>query len=166
MESVAMRARTNKAVLYRRWNNKTELVMAALRKHLPKIKNDIPNTGDLRSDLYAYLHGLMEPLKLIGTQTIRGLLMEPMVWRIIISSMPQVIEKRSENKLMTGMMEILKNAELRGEIKLEKLTPRIISLPWAIIQYEVITKLEPISDEAIAEIVDDIFIPLLRATQQ
>ena len=82
MESVATRAGTNKAVLYRRWANKSELVIAAMQKYMPKITNEIPNTGDLRNDVYTYLHGLMEPLKLIGAQTIRGLIMEPVVWRI------------------------------------------------------------------------------------
>jgi AcrR family transcriptional regulator len=163
MESVATRAGTNKAVLYRRWDNKTALVMAAIRKHLPKITNDIPNTGNLRSDVYAYLHARVDPLKIISAQTIRGLIMEPVVWRTIIASMPQIIERRSENKMTTAMAEILKNAVLRGEVSPEKLTPRIISLPLGLLQYELITKLEPVSDEAIAEIVDDIFIPLVHA---
>ncbi len=168
MESVATRAGTNKSVLYRRWPDKSALVIAAMRKYFfPKITNEIPNTGSLRGDVYAYLHARVEPLKTIGAETIRGLIMEPMVWRMIIASMPQIIQKpRSENKMIAAMAAILKNAELRGEVCLEKLTPRIISLPLALLQYELITKLEPISDETIAEIVDDIFMPLVRAAQQ
>jgi AcrR family transcriptional regulator len=161
MESVATRAGTNKAVLYRRWHNKTELVIAAIHKYLPKITNEIPNTGNLRGDVYAYLHARVEPLKIIGVQTIRGIIMEPVVWRIIIASMPQMLERRSENKITMAIAEILKNAELRGEISFQKLTPRIISLPLDLLQYELITKLEPISDEAIAQIVDDIFLPVV-----
>ena len=160
MESVATRAGTNKSVLYRRWADKSELVMTALRRYLPKITNEIPNTGNLRSDVYAYLHGLMEPLKTIGADTIRGLMMEPLVWRTIIASMPQMIERRSESKLTAA---ILKNAELRGEVCLEKLSPRIISLPLNLLQYELITKQGSVSDTTIAEIVDDIFMPLVRA---
>lgn len=166
MESIATRAGTNKAVLYRRWNNKTELVITAIHKYLPKITNDIPNTGNLRGDVYAYLHARVEPLKTIGAETIRGLIMEPVVWRTIIASMPQIIERRSENKLTVAMTAILKNAVLRGEINPEKLTPRIISLPLDLLQCELITKLEPVSDEAIAEIVDDIFMPLIHAAQR
>lgn len=163
MESVATRAETNKAVLYRRWNNKTELVIAAIQKHLPKITNDIPNTGNLRDDMYTYLQERMEPLKTVGVDTIRGLIMEPVVWRNLISSMPQLIERRSEHKMATAMTAILKNAELRGEVCLEKLPPRIVLLPLDLLQYELITKLKPVSDEAITEIVDDIFMPLIRA---
>lgn len=168
MESVATRAGTNKSVLYRRWPDKSELVIAALRKYyFSKVTNEIPNTGNLREDMVAYLRARVEPMKVIGAETIRGLIMDPMMWRIIISSMPQMIRKpRSENKITAAIAAILKNAELRGEIRLEKLPPRIISLPLAMLQYELITKLEPVSDEAIAEIVDDIFMPLIRAAQQ
>jgi AcrR family transcriptional regulator len=169
MESVASRAGTNKSVLYRRWGDKSELVITAMRKYLPKIANDVSDTGSLRNDVYAYLHGLMEPLKLIGAQTIRGLIMEPVVWRTIIAAVPQVIEQRleekKEDKVTLALTAILKNAELRGEVRFEKLTPRIISLPMNLMLCEVITKLEPVSDEVIAEIVDDIFMPLIRETQ-
>lgn len=162
MESVATRAETNKAVLYRRWHNKTELVIAAIQKHLPPITNEIPNTGNLRDDVYTYLHTLLAPLKIIGAKTLRGLIMEPVVWRNLIASMPQMIERSSENKITIAITDILKNAELRGEISLEKLTPRIISLPLNLLQVEVITKLEPVSEEVLAQVVDDIFIPIVQ----
>lgn len=165
MESVAARAGTNKAVLYRRWGNKSELVIAAIQKHLPKITNEIPNTGDLRSDVYTYLHARVEPLKTIGVQTIRGLMTEPRVWRLIIASIPQFVQLRSGNKIIVAMTAILKNAELRGEVCLEKLSPRIISLPLDLLQYEIFTTQGFVSDATIAEIVDDIFMPLVHAAQ-
>ncbi len=166
MESVAARAGTNKAVLYRRWKNKSELVMAAMKKYLPRITDEVPNTGELRSDVYTYLHARVEFLKTIGAQTIRGLMMEPQVWHTLMASLPQIIQKKSESKLTADMKAILKNAELRGEINLEKLSPRIITLPFDLLQYEVITKQGPVSDAAIAEIVDDIFMPIIHASQQ
>lgn len=166
MESIATRAGTNKSVLYRRWTDKSELVIAALRKYyFPRVKNEIPNTGNLRDDVYVYLRARVEPLKTIGAEAIKGLIMEPAVWRMIIASMPPKIERKSKSKPTAAMVAILKNAELRGEFHLEKLTPRIISLPVDLLQHELITRLEPISDEAIAEIVDDIFMPLIHATQ-
>lgn len=166
MESVATRAGTNKAVIYRRWANKSELVMAALHKYVPKITDETPNTGNLRDDVVTYLQGLTAPLKSIGAQTMRGLMTEPLVGGSVIASLPQVIQPRSESKLTAAMTAILKNAELRGEVRFEKLTPRIISLPLDLLRYELITMQEPISDEAITEIVDDIFMPVIQATRQ
>lgn len=54
------------------------------------------------------------------------------------------------------------DSEKRGEICMEKLTPRIISLPWDLLRSEMITRQEPISDEVIREIIDDIFLPLVH----
>ena len=163
MESIAARAGTNKAVLYRRWANKSALVIAALHKHMPRITADVPNTGNLRDDVFAFLNGLAQPIMSIGAQTIRGLMMDPMVRNTIATAMPQIARSRSEgkDKLTLGMAAILENAELRGEICLEKLSRRIATLPLDLLQFEVITR-QGLSDTAITEIVDDIFLPLIQ----
>lgn len=72
MESVATRAGTDKTVLYRRWPNKSALVIAAVRKYLPRFPNEVPNTGNLRDDVVTYLRGIAGPVQSIGAQTIRG----------------------------------------------------------------------------------------------
>jgi hypothetical protein len=90
---------------------------------------------------------------------------EPQVWRTIIAAMPQLSQPRSESKLTAAMTAILKNAERRCEVRLEKLSPRIISLPWELLRNEIITRQE-VSDTTIAEIIDDIFMPLIHAAQQ
>src|SRR6185437_14522802 len=55
MESVAARAQTGIAVLYRRWANKGELVLAALEHYQHAHPIAIPDTGSLRGDLLALL---------------------------------------------------------------------------------------------------------------
>ncbi len=164
MEGIAERAKTSKSVLYRRWPNKSELVIAALRKYLPKLPNEIPNTGNLRDDVLSYLLGLAKPLQKIEAQTIRALM--EYFGSKLIASMPQIIHLRSKSKLTADMTTILKNAELRGEISLDNLTIRIISLPLDLLRYEILTRQAPISDKKIEEIVDDIFLPLVYAKQQ
>jgi hypothetical protein len=61
------------------------------------------------------------------------------------------------------MITILKNAEERGEVRLEDLSARIISLPLDLFCYELVTTYAPISDQVLNEVVDDIFMPLVRA---
>jgi hypothetical protein len=56
--------------------------------------------------------------------------------------------KMNVHMISKNMAAILKNAELRGENNLAKLTPRISSLPVNLLQYEVITQMEPVSDKA------------------
>jgi AcrR family transcriptional regulator len=49
MDAVAQRAKASKATLYRRWNSKAKLVVESLAR--TKTVPEVPNTGDLRSDL-------------------------------------------------------------------------------------------------------------------
>ncbi len=64
MDAVATRAKASKATLYRRWNGKPELVVAAIMAH--KGEGVVPDTGTLRGDLLeAYCGGsggLNDPL--------------------------------------------------------------------------------------------------------
>src|SRR6202522_2427648 len=55
MESVAARAKTGVAVLYRRWPNKDDLVLAAIRHYGTTRPVDVPDTGSLRGDMIALL---------------------------------------------------------------------------------------------------------------
>src|SRR5215469_11036902 len=55
MDGVAARAATSKPVLYRRWPNRAKLVLAALRRVVTPLVEDVPDTGDLRGDLLALL---------------------------------------------------------------------------------------------------------------
>jgi AcrR family transcriptional regulator len=161
IERVAARAKTNKAVIYRRWENKAKLVVAALRKHVPKPAKEVPDTGDLRNDVLILLRGIVQPLETIGAETIHGLMVE-YISKDLIASIPQIMHQGTESRLTTAMKTILKQAELRGEVSLEKINPRIISLPINLLRDEILTTHEPISDKTINEIIDDIFLPLVH----
>jgi len=56
MDAVAQRAKASKATLYRRWNSKAKLVVEALAR--TKGVPDVPDTGDLRSDLLSAFCGM------------------------------------------------------------------------------------------------------------
>ena len=55
MEGVAARAKTSRAVLYRRWPNRPELMVAALGHHAAVTPIGVPDTGTLRGDLLVLL---------------------------------------------------------------------------------------------------------------
>jgi AcrR family transcriptional regulator len=166
MEGVSARAKTNKAVVYRRWANKPTLVLSVLHKFVlpfPFLPKEVPDTGNLRNDVFSFLHGIARPLQIIGAETIHGLIVD--FGKDKLTSIPQIIPPKEEDKLITAMITILKNAEMRGEVKLEKISLRIISLPLDLLRYELLTTHEPVSDKMIHEIVDDIFMPLIRHNQ-
>src|ERR1700761_8595255 len=77
MESVASRAKTGVAVLYRRWPNKGDLVMAAISHYGMTHPVTIPDTGSLRGDMFALLEAVNDgrsPFTVVATATFAGLL--------------------------------------------------------------------------------------------
>ncbi len=51
IDSVAAQAHASKTTIYRRWNNKAELVKSALDAHDANCNDQVPDTGSLRGDL-------------------------------------------------------------------------------------------------------------------
>lgn len=62
---------------------------------------------------------------------------------------------------MEIMEVILKRAAERGEVDLDRVTPRVMTLPIDLIRYEVMVANQPLSERVMTEIVDDIFLPLV-----
>src|ERR1700677_208205 len=73
-EAVADRAGTSRAVLYRRWRSRPEMVIAAMRRHRPMLSGEIPDTGSLRGDVLALLRRMSSRLGEVGTETVYGLI--------------------------------------------------------------------------------------------
>jgi AcrR family transcriptional regulator len=153
MEGVAARARTGKQVLYRRWHNRAELVLAAMRHHTGSIVERVPDTGTLRGDVLAVLRLMAGRFNEIGPDVIHGLTadapdLDPQVFTI-----------------MSGVMEtVLKQAAERGEIATAYLGPRIVTLPADLIRHEMLLTRDPIPERTLTEIIDEVFLPLIRAT--
>ena len=61
------------------------------------------------------------------------------------------------------MSEIVKRGIGRGEIAAEKLTPRVAALPFDLVRYQLMVLRQPLSAQDIEEIIDRIFLPLVRA---
>ena len=156
IDRIASRAKTNKTTIYRRWANKSNLVLAAAHNHVLSPNKSIPNTGNLSDDVLILLRTLAQPLQIIGAETLHGLMVEHLSKDVISS-----IHPGTEDKFIVDMTKILKNAELRGEVNLEKISRRIISLPADLLRYEVLTTYESVYDKTLKEFVDDIFLPLV-----
>ncbi len=60
------------------------------------------------------------------------------------------------------MLTILRRAAERGELRLDRITARIATLPVDLARHELLVTRAPVSDAAIVEIVDGIFLPLIR----
>jgi AcrR family transcriptional regulator len=151
VDAVATRARAARSVIYRRWPNRATLVRAAMRHRLGSLARDVPDTGELRADLLSVLLRLREYVGQAGLDIIHGLLTE-------LSDMPQDVFAVTPAVVTV----ILQRAAERGEVRPDRITPRITALPGNLIRYELLIPHGDLSDAALAGIIDEIFLPLVQ----
>jgi AcrR family transcriptional regulator len=157
IEAVADRAGTSRAVLYRRWRNRPELVLAAMRRHRPMLSGEVPDTGGLRGDVLALLRRMSAGLATTGPEVIYGVLGD-------VIADAGTFERIQDQLLHTGagvMAIILKRAEARGEVR-TGINERIARLPTDLFRQELFRSRQPPSESTLTEIVDEVFLPLVR----
>lgn len=156
MERVAERAGTSRAVIYRRWANRGELVIAAMRHRQPVLSGGIPDTGALRSDVLAVLRRASTRITELGPDTVigmlSGLLADDEAFELILNQLT-----RSGGEVMGG---VLRQAVARGEAR-DDITPRVARLPIDLLRNELIFNHQPPTQRTLEEIIDDIFLPLV-----
>lgn len=172
IERVAAKAGTSKPVIYRRWPTRARLVYAALRANRSVLSSKAPDTGTVRGDLLVILRHISEMVDELSPEVIFGLIAELLHERDSSerdSSERDLPERDSSlfaevqehnAKIMT---EILTRGVQRGEIVAERLTPRLVALPFDLVRYQLIVLQQPLSAQDTEEIVDRIFLPLVRA---
>jgi AcrR family transcriptional regulator len=162
VDTVAARARTSKPVLYRRWKTREDLLRATARHRGAADAPAIPDTGTLRGDLLALL------AQANTTRNPMAALMSSMLGSYYNQTGPTPAELReaflSQRSSGSAVEQVINRAVERGEIDPDRLTPRIIDLPFDLFRNEMMMTLKPVPDHVLRQIVDDIFIPLV-ATQ-
>jgi hypothetical protein len=63
--------------------------------------------------------------------------------------------------LTTQLDDVLRRAQDRGEIDLDRLSPRIAHLPIDLVHHQIFVTRTPVSRSELTEIVDDVFLPLV-----
>jgi AcrR family transcriptional regulator len=157
IEAVAGRAGTSRAVLYRRWRNRPELVIAAMRRHRPLMSGEIPDTGSLRGDVLALLSRMSARVNDIGLETVYGVLGDYLTdGELFARIQGQFLSINAQT-----MATVLGRAADRGEARRD-IHPRIATLPTDLFRNELFRARTAPSDHALAEIVDDVFLPAVR----
>ena len=159
MESVAARARTGVAVLYRRWPGKDALTMAAIAHYGAKHPVEIPDTGSLRGDMLALLGGVNDArysFTVVVTAAFSGLLTST-------GLTPAEVRARLLGDRPMWSDQIFRRAHERGEIDLDKTPAAVLALPFDLMRHDLLMTLKPVPPERIAAIVDDLFLPLAAA---
>ena len=162
LEGVAKRAGTSRPVLYRRWSSRTALATAALGRHIEQNPIVVPDLGSVRDEICLLLRRLSDRAR-------------PDHVRLVFDMQKDLADEHSNLADMRAhlraqlvapdiMQTILGRAIDRGEVAAARLTPRIVALPTDLARHEILMTFETLSDEAIKEIVDEVFLPLVSPT--
>jgi AcrR family transcriptional regulator len=159
MESVAARAKTGVAVLYRRWPRKDDLVLAAIAHYGATHPVDIPDTGSLRGDLIALLSNLSDgrlAFAAVVSASFSGLMAST-------GLTPAEIRERLTSGRPAWSDQVYVRAHERGEIDLDAVPRAALAMPFDLMRHDMLMTFKPISQERILSIVDDLFLPLVTA---
>ena len=159
LDGVAARAGTSRPVLARRWSNRTELVVAAIRHHTAPAMQDLPDTGTLRGDVLAVLRQLSA-----SVSEMAGVLSFMFADYFDTTGLsPSDLRERAIAGTPSRMAAIIQRAVERGEIDPGRLSPRVTSLPVDLVRHDLIMNRAPVPDATLVEVVDRIFLPLVLA---
>lgn len=163
MESVAKRAGTSEPVLYRRWPNKDQLVLAAMEHYRDANPIALPDTGALRSDLLAELTMVSEAragiYAITAAAAFSGLLADTGL------TISQVREQVMGGQLLPHQRAIYQRAHDRGEIDLGRIPAAVLNLPFDLLRHDLLMELRPPEPARIQSIVDELFLPLIQKHQ-
>lgn len=157
MEKVAERARTSKASLYRRWANRIELVVDAVQDQLAE--PEPPDEGNIRDDLLIYLRRVADRWEGPAGLVKRGLMIETLRDR----EATQTARERLAGPRRQTMLDILRRGMERGEVRPSAVTERVATVGPALLSNHFLINGAPIPDDVVAEIVDDVVLPLVTS---
>jgi AcrR family transcriptional regulator len=158
-EAVAERASTSRAVVYRRWPTKPELVRAAVSRAAKAERIEPIDTGTLRDDLIELLEaGNRERVRtgIILTTRLGGYFQET---GTALGDLREVFLQNHPGASRSDL--IYDRAVARGEVRPERLTPRARTLAFDLFRSELLMTLKPVPKETIEAIVDEVVVPLL-----
>jgi AcrR family transcriptional regulator len=154
-EAIAERAKTGKAVLYRRWPDKEALLLAVLAHRGFGIQPAIPDTGSLREDILV----LLRSANRLGDSA-------PALFSTVLGAYfdetettPAQLRARLLGDRSLAMAQIVQRAVERGELPATP-PPRVMALPSDLFRNELLMHLSRVPEETLVDIVDTVFLPL------
>ena len=157
VEAIAQRAQVGKATIYRRFKNKEEILMSAMREHaactLPHF-----DSGNLRDDLIKLISEHVKLLKGPEGELMMSLL-------AIAHRDPELGKLLNQKSLIEADEEanqIFTRAIARGEISKKANIAFLSEVVPSIITQRIFITHQPVNQKFIEQLVDDILIPALN----
>jgi AcrR family transcriptional regulator len=155
-EAVAARAGTSRPVLYRRWQQRDELLLATLTRFWQPIA--VPDTGSLRDDAIGFLHNANADRA--GTITLMSVQLVD-YFRDTGTSFSELRDTLVPPGQASPFEMIVARAVERGELPDVPRSSRMVNLPFDLLRHDMLTTMRAVPAESIVEIVDEVWLPLL-----
>jgi AcrR family transcriptional regulator len=162
IDAVAERAHTSRPVVYRRWPTREDLLRATIRHRGLEDTAPVPDTGSLRGDVIALLDYANKHR--VGMAAVISVQLG--AYFAETGTAPADLRRELLSGRSLAMDTIVRRAVERGEIDPERLTPRLIALPFDLVRHELLMTLTAVPDDVLREIVDDVFLPLIAPGQK
>ena len=157
VEGVAVRAKSSKATIYRRWSGKSELMAEVIRRMHQADSPDPEDTGSLRGDLLALSMSMFEQMKGIDG----GLLCGMAVAVRSDAELGRVVDAQKREQRDRIHSLILSRARARGDMAVETEPPALIDVAAGVSLFQIMSG-KPLDREFAEYLVDRILIPLTR----
>ena len=158
IEAIAARAHASKATIYRRWNNKQELILSAVTRHTFCSPPEI-DSGNLRVDLIEMISEKIKNLKGPDGAIVSVLLTaaknDPELGKLI----PTSIRETQDD----SVMHIIERGIKRGEISKDANIELLLEILPGIFTYRIFMTHQSVNRKFIEQLVDGILIPSLQS---
>lgn len=161
IESVATRAKTGKASIYRRWPNKQDLVVDAFLARFGGpdeiVSELLDDTEASTRDLLVRLATRICQLSDEGAEMIRAVACEA----TRDSELAAAVEQKVHRPKHAAFVELLRRGVQRGEVRPEAVRGVYAEALPAMLTYRMILNNQPVTAVEAAEIVDCVVMPLI-----
>jgi AcrR family transcriptional regulator len=157
-ESVARRVRTSKPVLYRRYRSRAHMVVDALPNLRWQPDDDgIAPAQSLREDLLALFGAVVDNFMAIGIDNYRSLIADA------DGDLFNFLEAQVTGLANRTIYPALARARERGEIGPHDIPRRAATSIGALLRDEMVFARNDVGPDTIAELLDTVYLPLIRA---
>ena len=165
IEAVATRAQASKATVYRRWDGKATLVVDAIKSTGPQAGPDgdapcyWPDTGSLREDLLAGARAFVQRL----TSEEGALLCAVMTAQLRDPELAAAMRAKSFEDKLRSCRLLAERAIARGELSSTAGVDTFVEVLPAMMFNRLLLSGQPLDEEFVVHVVDDVALPLLGA---
>jgi AcrR family transcriptional regulator len=155
-EGVARRAKTSKPVLYRRYRSRAHMVVDAMLL-LPRQPVPASEAPSLREDLMTLLDAIMARFDRIGIDTYRSLIAD--ADDELLDTITAELAELADQTIYRA----LSDARERGEIGPGQIPDRAATALPALVRNELFFTRDAPDKEALIDILDNVYLPLIHA---